>query len=199
MVEFTRWRIIQGALQDIRLGIKKSIGNGLYTNLYYDPWIFCIPLAWQPTFVNVDAMLDSFMVSDLIQNGTWNDDLISDFFFGVALISRIKYIYVSPYACDDVWVWEEDALGTPNARSVYNVISPLVLPTPEVGWIVWQKIWKIKVPPKIYFFLWKLAHSRLPTLDVIQNFNPSTNATCLVCGHDVETNSHLFFLCSIAN
>lgn len=117
------------------------------------------------------------MVSDFIVHNTWSDALLADS-FGLALCSRTKDIYLPLNACDDSWVWIKDTHSIFNASSVYNSICCTALPSPDPGWHTWNKIWKINILPKVHFFFWKFSHSRLPTLDVIQTFNPFTNVDC---------------------
>ncbi|XP_026436569.1 uncharacterized protein LOC113334556 [Papaver somniferum] len=58
-------------------------------------------------------------------------------------------------------------------------------------------IWSLHCPPKISFFLWLIAHGRLPTIDMLQNRRIDVHATCLFCTAP-ETASHLFLHCDFA-
>jgi hypothetical protein len=56
--------------------------------------------------------------------------------------------------------------------------------------------WKIKVPPKIHFFLWLLAHRKTLTRDNLVKRQNVDDLTCL-CSNELET-CDLFFDCAVA-
>jgi hypothetical protein len=57
-------------------------------------------------------------------------------------------------------------------------------------------VWKIKVPPKIHFFLWLIAHNKLLTRDNLCKRQHVDDLTCLFCNEE-ETCSHLFCDCVV--
>jgi hypothetical protein len=58
-------------------------------------------------------------------------------------------------------------------------------------------VWKLKVPPKIHFFLWLLAHNKLLTRDNLVKRQSVDDLTCVFCNED-ESCQHLFFDCVVA-
>lgn len=46
----------------------------------------------------------------------------------------------------------------------------------------WLAIWKLKIPPKIRVFLWRLARSSLPSADILHHRNMATLDKCGICG-----------------
>lgn len=58
-------------------------------------------------------------------------------------------------------------------------------------------IWNLKCPPKIGFFLWLIAHDRLPTTDLLRRRGIEVPATCVFCNCN-ESSAHLLLHCSFA-
>lgn len=62
----------------------------------------------------------------------------------------------------------------------------------------WKTIWKLKVPPKIQTFLWKLEHNVLPTLSFLMSrIHINLDATCRLCKADLESSDHIFKYCKL--
>jgi hypothetical protein len=57
---------------------------------------------------------------------------------------------------DDEPVWQYNSLGVYSSQSLYRVINfrvvlPMFVPV----------VWKLRVPPRIHFFLWLLSNDKL--------------------------------------
>ncbi|KAK1384947.1 hypothetical protein POM88_022682 [Heracleum sosnowskyi] len=63
----------------------------------------------------------------------------------------------------------------------------------------WKFIWKLKIPPKVQIFMWKLHHGMLPVKALMQSRmrNSLANQNCCRCP-DTETVLHLFWQCPFA-
>ncbi|KAK1371240.1 hypothetical protein POM88_037332 [Heracleum sosnowskyi] len=63
----------------------------------------------------------------------------------------------------------------------------------------WNFIWKLKIPPKVQIFMWKLHHGMLPVKALLQSRMRNSLATlnCCRCS-DTETVLHLFWQCPFA-
>ena len=46
----------------------------------------------------------------------------------------------------------------------------------------WTELWRIKVPSKLKFFLWRLAKHSVPTAALLHHRNMSTSRACCLCG-----------------
>jgi hypothetical protein len=55
-------------------------------------------------------------------------------------------------------MWEANGIYT--VKSMYAVINFRVIKTIDI-----HGVWKVKIPPKIHFFHWLLAHNKLLTRD----------------------------------
>lgn len=62
-------------------------------------------------------------------------------------------------------------------------------------WPGWKKIWKLDVPPRVKTFVWKLAHSKLPTCDIFYNLNFGPLTLCHFCQLVPKTATHIFWEC----
>lgn len=76
----------------------------------------------------------------------------------------------------------------------------LALVHPTLQDTVWKLIWKIRAPPKVLIFLWKMAHNILPTkCFLMRRINTGhISPTCSWCGLHDESLDHLFVKCEIA-
>ena len=98
----------------------------------------------------------------------------------------------------DEWVWMADSSGHFSAKSAYNVMRGDSSEGAED--IVFEELWKIKVPNKILVFAWRLLRDRLPTRRNLHRRQVELNdRTCLFCSSMEEDTGHLFFLCSKIN
>ncbi|KAK5841234.1 hypothetical protein PVK06_010143 [Gossypium arboreum] len=61
-----------------------------------------------------------------------------------------------------------------------------------------EKIWKMKVPPRVTSFLWMLALGRLPTIEFFERRGiqfQQMRKECPWCDKELEIVDHLFFKC----
>ena len=58
-------------------------------------------------------------------------------------------------------------------------------------------MWDVRVPPKIHFFLWLIAHNKILTRDNLAKRQQLDNLTCVFCAEN-ETVDHLLFECVVA-
>jgi hypothetical protein len=56
-------------------------------------------------------------------------------------------------------VWQYETSGIYSVSSLYAIINF------RGGAVYVQAVWKIKVPPKIHFFLWLVSHNKVLTRD----------------------------------
>ena len=122
-------------------------------------------------------------VSELINpySGSWDEDLIRDIFWE----EDAKNILAIPikHGREDTLAWHFDERGLFSVKSVYHVLEDekervttrqrgqsSLAPMGEQG-VHWQKLWKLKCPPKVKHFLWRLGHDSLPLRMNIMRYN----------------------------
>ena len=62
----------------------------------------------------------------------------------------------------------------------------------------WQNLWKLKIPYKIYLFLWKLLHNGLLIRMELNRRQIIVSPKCVMCEQEDETLDHLFLKCPFA-
>ena len=58
------------------------------------------------------------------------------------------------------------------------------------------ELWKVKVPSKVSFFVWRLIRDRLPKINLRRKNVEINDPTCPFCEYKEEDAAHLFFSCS---
>ena len=61
-----------------------------------------------------------------------------------------------------------------------------------------QAVWKLKIPPRVQFFLWLLSSNRVLTRDNVAKRKEVADPSCLFCAEN-ESVTHLFFHCVAKN
>ena len=88
---------------------------------------------------------------------------------------------------DYVLIWQLNHSDISYVHSFYNSL----LKAHSISF-PWQSIWCVKVPKRVYFFLWTAAKGGILTIDNLVKNLPIVNWCCL-CQRDEETVDHLFF------
>lgn len=63
--------------------------------------------------------------------------------------------------------------------------------------LMWEKIWKVKVPERCKFLLWKIYHGRLLTNVARVHRGLSTDASCPICNGGMEDLQHVLRDCPV--
>ena len=94
----------------------------------------------------------------------------------------------------DQWIWVAEPSGCYSARSAYRVIREGIPTEGQDGGF--KELWKLKVPPKVAMFVWRLIKDRLPTRDNLKKKRVELqDYLCPFCRLEDESASHLFFHC----
>lgn len=62
----------------------------------------------------------------------------------------------------------------------------------------WTRLWHVKVPSKVKVFVWRLAHTSLPTGDVRLHRNMAPSSECSICKSAYDSWRHSLFDCRMA-
>lgn len=105
------------------------------------------------------------LVKDLMLNGVWNLEGISQWVFE-DVVNAIRAIPFSSSDAPDKLVWAHGKDGCFSVKDGYKVIR-VVSPLSQVGLAAnssfkrpdgfWNVIWKVKCPPKVNHFLWRVC------------------------------------------
>ena len=126
-------------------------------------------------------------------------DWLSDFEIAAILSSRFRSI-----SSTDKWIWcigkWHNYFVKEGYKVAHNVIllkqnKPSTSSSSNSLRPLWKTIWKLKVPYKILFFMWKIFSNALPTFDNLFKRNCSKTNLCMICKSGAESFNHLFGLC----
>ena len=105
---------------------------------------------------------------------------------------------------EDLLIWPRTPYGMYSVKSAYQLLATENLQAqagfsnPEVGKHLWNGIWKLKVPNKVWHFLWHASSESLPI-----NFNlyakhilPDNSSS--LCEEHLEDVLHCLWLCDHA-
>lgn len=165
--------------------MRKQIGNGKTTSIWFDPWI------------------EEGRLSDLLPHGMshmsytydWKvDRLIIDNQWSLvipslnSLWSSISKLNISAH--EDYWRWSPSSNGLFSFSSAWDSIrsSSAAFPYHNVVWFPSNS-------PKMACCLLKGLLDRLPTRSRLKNFSIIESDLCVLCDGGQETISHLFFEC----
>lgn len=62
----------------------------------------------------------------------------------------------------------------------------------------WMKLWKVRVPPKLRLFAWRLARSSLPTGEERTKRHMTTSPVCSICSAAYDSWRHALLDCNMA-
>ena len=84
----------------------------------------------------------------------------SEIAMAVSFLSDVEGRPIQAHRRDD-WAWKPDPSGQYSAKSAYDVLrGDIIKGTDDV---VFEELWKLKIPSKISVFAWRLLRDRLPT------------------------------------
>ncbi|CAN1183572.1 hypothetical protein LINPERHAP2_LOCUS36593 [Linum perenne] len=176
------------------LGLRRNIGNGQHTNID-DPWIPDVDES--RSGVTNDT---NIRVSELIlqPRGIWDREKLQRI-FPWETVKQILSIPIGPANLNDRWIWYHNPKGKYTVRSGYRVLSEQQRrnqTTTETGQRkLWRWIWSLKLPPKLKFFIWRIARNVLTTKTNLRKRCCANDAECCYCGSEEESAEHIFFHC----
>lgn len=62
----------------------------------------------------------------------------------------------------------------------------------------WGKLWKLQIPHKAKYFLWRLCKNNIPIRNLLRGKGVQTTILCPLCNSDIEHLRHVFFECPYA-
>ncbi|KAF7807429.1 uncharacterized protein G2W53_039590 [Senna tora] len=149
--------------------ISRRIGDGQSTLVFKDNWIPNYPA--REVLSSSIRVCPNLLVFTLISSpGVWNREALS-VFFPLNVANNILSIPLAREPKDDIWFW---AL-TLNA--------------------VWKRIWKLQLPAKFKFFLWRMCREILPVCSNLVKRGVDLETCCPLCKDEEETVSHAILNC----
>lgn len=62
----------------------------------------------------------------------------------------------------------------------------------------WKRLWKLPIPKKMKYFLWRVCKNNIPVRNLIKGKGVQTSIICPICNEDVEHMRHVFVECQFA-
>ncbi|PRQ16242.1 putative ribonuclease H-like domain, reverse transcriptase zinc-binding domain-containing protein [Rosa chinensis] len=195
------WRSLLWGRKLLLSGLRWRVGDGTSILIYQDAWV---PIPYSFKIMSPPNLLVNRPVSYLISNGSWNFELISGSFWE-SEVSAICSIPLPITPCSDKQVWHYTKNGTYTVKSGYQLAQTLRIrgagqegsSTNQLD-LVWQVMWKLKIPEGVKVFLWRVIHEILPTALLLQRRHLLASSVCSRCQGEEETILHAFWSCSKA-
>jgi hypothetical protein len=110
---------------------------------------------------------------------------------------------------EDCWAWHYERKGIFSVRSAYWML--IHNREKREAWIEnsagkssykskekeWTDLWSVKVPSKVWNFLWRLARHSLATTDVCHHRHMAEASVCTLCGSE-DSRKHSLLECNMA-
>jgi hypothetical protein len=190
------WKGVMWAAKAARIGFQWQVGNGRKIKFWEGQWFGTSSLAIQYWDVYILAHEQNLSIAEA-WDGTqlrisfrrcFDHDLMVKWFEIVQIAQTL-----SQNDKQDTLIWMIEANGLFSVKSMYVIINFRGVTPVNI-----HSVWKIKVPPKIHFFLWLIAHNKLLTRDNLSKRQHVDDLTCLFCNEE-ETCNHLFYDCVVVS
>lgn len=189
------WRSLLSGRELLVRGCRWRIGNGRSTPVYGSNWLpneFCLQIQSVPSLPAASVVSDLFAAS-----GGW-DEAVLRAHFDLSDREAILRIPLRHGLGEDRLIWHFEKHGAFIVKSGYRLAQTLAVmdrPSPSNpdrmhAW--WSGLWRLNVPGKHKFFLWRLFHDRLPTKINLLKRDLNVPSVCVLCDEDVEDRRHLF-------
>jgi ribonuclease HI len=200
------WKAILAGRKALEVGLIKRIGDGNLTDIWKDRWI---PQAFRRKPLCKRDGATAVLVSDLMNTDgvSWNEE---------ALDQNLLPLDAQAVRCiplgrgrEDIWAWEGERHGLYAVRSAYRILEGIEIqgrdfkagrPSHSAGNDnpIWNKLWTVKVPPKVRVFWWKVANDFMPSKANLYRRHIEKTAACDFCGAQEESTLHALVDCSYA-
>lgn len=187
------WRSLLHGRDVLQPGLVWRIGDGNSVNFWSDKWLFDYPLIEAAQAVVPEAELGK-MVRDYWGVDGWDIDLLSTLLPADVVNAIRPMICASSTEISDEIIWKCASDGNFSMKSAYH---ELVVPDSDSP-IVVKQIWKLKVFPRIRYFMWLVWHDRLLTNHQRAERHLAHDDSCHCCPGVVESSLHVIRDCSNA-
>ncbi|KAM5559577.1 hypothetical protein ABKV19_020977 [Rosa sericea] len=166
--------------------------------IYHDAWV---PIPYSFKIMSPPNLLFNRPVSYLISNGSWQFRLLSESFWE-SEVAAICSIPLPPTPCSDKLIWHYTKEGVYTVKSGYQLAQNLrVRGDGQEGSssnhvdLVWQVVWKLKIPEGARVFIWRVLHDILPTAFSLHHRHLLASSVCSRCQGEEETILHALWSC----
>lgn len=168
------WKSLLEFRGEFQNHLKKIIGNGRMTSIWFDWWLECGPLyrAYGACPWFAAELEEGDMVSCLIQNGQW---IASHNERQREIVQMAENRDINTEV-EDILLFGEDRRSLWSAKEVTKLLK-------EPGRMQGCKelLWYKHHVPRFSFVMWTALLNKLPTADRIRNWGLNMNKVCLLC------------------
>ena len=199
------WRSIIQAQKLLKTGSKWIVGNGKDIRVWEDNGIKTKPSS--PASGPGSISHPDLRVNDLLLGSEheWNIQLVTDL-LNQADANYALSIRPSKTGNPDTLVWSYTKDGNYSVKTGYHLQCQMEdqdsqidqVPIPEEVRKCCSNIWKLKIPPRLKTFWWRVAHNSLAVMDNMRKRGIVIDNTCQTCGESTETLNHMLFECRVA-
>lgn len=174
------------------------LGDGKSISVLTDPWL---KSKANHLVENKNYTVSrSAKVCQLFKHGAleWDEERIREVFDEVDA-TAIMQTRIPQNAAHDRVAWVHMKDGCYSVKSGYHVWQESHLaPIQDSHSVGWKRLWNLKIPPKVKFFLWRLCRNNVPVRVALNRRCNGVPLICPMCNIDVEHVLHLFFHCDFA-
>jgi ribonuclease HI len=195
------WKSILQASWILKKGCYWSVGNGENINVWKDNWIQ--QKGNSHTWSTIAPNTEHLKVKDLMLDNynEWNAILINQLFLPFEA-QKILNIPIIDKTQNDTLTWDGTTDGNYTVKDGYQAISKWKenanidsASTSGHDNELWEKIWKLKVPPKHIHLIWRILHDALPVKTKLFQKGIRCDTLCPKCNNNYETIYHVFLEC----
>ncbi|XP_024013215.1 uncharacterized protein LOC112087539 [Eutrema salsugineum] len=186
----------------LKMGLRKTIGLGLNTRVWSEPWIPDTRARPPRASLQIGFQDPGLLVYSFIRQDTkqWNIPLLHEF-FQPEDVSLILGLRPSRNRMLDGYAWNHSKSGIYSVKSGYDLIRRTKLEQEAVGvrepsiTPLLRYVWKIRAPGKMKHFLWQSLSGCVATCQNLTFRHLGSDSRCPRCGDPEESINHLLFLC----
>lgn len=192
------WRSMCWGRELIRRGLGWNIVNGRKIKAGMREWFASWFVEGPSTCTVPEQLVEAYIDTE----GQWIEGKIRKEYaaFEAEDILQVK---ICKEGGEDSRYWKYDPKGKYTVRSGYHMWLEKCRAEDERGkpsssrtnngW--WEKIWNLKIPPKLKVFWWELSWNIIAVEDNLQRRKVLKSSACRLCGYYKATTIHALFRC----
>ncbi|XP_048502850.1 uncharacterized protein LOC125498647 [Beta vulgaris subsp. vulgaris] len=188
-----QWRKLMSLRTVFKQGLRWIVNRGDSVSFWNDNWVFHYPIS---AICDPPMAFENLKVNDVIdEHRQWDKTRLLTL-VSAHVVQSILSIFLPSLEGMHSLVWGLSPDGEYSVKTGALLVQGIALRPPLPTPFSW--IWKMRVPPKVKNFLWKVCQDGLPTKDQLQTSHVFTLQECCFCNHPSEDANHLFFLSPFA-
>ena len=193
---------IMAAKPLLKSGLRKTIGAGLNTCVWTEPWIPDTHARPPRPSDRVTYRHPKLLVHSFIRRGTrdWDTNLLLEYFHPEEISLILKLRPGNTWSMDG-YAWNYTKSCVYSVKSGYNRLQTTKVSDSEAQVVqpsitgLQSHVWSIPAPGKMRHFMWQALTGCIATTERLAYRHLGTDRSCPRCGDPEETINHLLFEC----